>query len=466
MIGPYNYDLIVIGGGSAGSTAASAVVRSGKKVLLIEKEALGGTCTNFGCVPSKSFLHAADMLQSIRNAKDYGLIKEVPEYEFQPVRYHKNRIVQSMHDSGRKVVENMGIELKKGTASIKDQNTVMLDGKEFTSEYILIATGSATFVPPIDGLENVPYMTSRNALDMEELPESIVIVGGSYIGLEFASFFNELGVRTTVVENSDRIASHEDEEISHELSHSLADKGIELIMGAQVLSVAKADRVISVRAKRGQDQILLSAASLLVATGRIPQLENLKLSDVGIKYGKKGIEVNDNLQTSVPNIYAAGDCIPSLQLEHVGVYEGWLAAQNILSGNKHKADYRVVPRVMFSLPEVGSVGETEQQARQHADVATKTFPYNSIPMAQISEDPDGLIKLVADANNGTLLGAHIMGAGASNLIHLAALAMQFNLPVGDIGDAISTYPTLAQGFYHACESLAMEIEELSTGKAA
>lgn len=466
MTDQHDYDLIVIGGGSAGSTAASAAVRSGKKVLLLEKDLLGGTCTNYGCVPSKSFLHASGMLHNIRSAKNYGLINKLPDYDFQPIRDHKNRIVKNIHNSGKKVVRSQGVELLKGVAILKDAHTVSVEGKEFTSYFILIASGSVPFIPPIQGLNDVPYMTSRNALDLDDLPESILIVGGSYIGLELASFFNELGVRTTVVENSDRIASHEDREISEELSKSLSAKGIELIVGSQVQSVNRMNGDINVKIKQGNKEIARVSGSLLVATGRKPQLKGLGLDETGIKYGKKGIEVDEHLQTSVHGIFAAGDCIPSLQLEHVGVYEGWLVSQNILSENKQKIDYRVVPRVMFSFPEVGSVGETEDEAGRHANVIIKSFPYASIPMAQIKEDSEGLIKLVADADSGTLLGAHIMGARAGDLIHLAALAMRSNIPVSSIGGSIAAYPTLAQGFYYACEALAWELEKYAAGKAA
>lgn len=453
----FDYDLMIIGSGSSGATAAMTAVGFGKKVLLIEKERLGGTCTNVGCVPSKSFLHDAELLRMAKTGEHEGLLKIYPEVNYAPVKSRKEKLVSVMRNSGAKVIDRAGIELKAGIADLANEHTVSLNGDRISADNIMIATGSSSFVPPIEGISEIPYLTSTEALELNQLPDSVIIIGGSYIGLEFANFFSSMGTKVTILEVADKIAANEDEAISSALTVELVNQGIEVHVGIKINFVTGDNAMIKVAIEKDGGKIIAEAEKILVATGRIPDIKNLNLDGVGIKFGRKGIEVNEYLQTAVKNIYAVGDVIPTLQLEHVAVYEGWLAAKNMYSEKKEPADYRVIPRVMFSNPEVASVGETETQAKQHSDTMSTSFPYNGIPKAQINEERAGLIKLVADANTGKLLGAHIIGKDAGELIHLAALAMQFNLRVSEIANGISAYPTLSQGFYNACDSLAEKL---------
>jgi len=448
------YDFVVIGGGSAGATAAAAAVALNvKSILLVEKDYLGGTCTNTGCVPTKTNLWAAKLIREANKLKQYGFSLSKPAVNFKAIKQYQNNTVVNFREAGVKALKNYGIKIKQGTATFTGPNSIMVDGEEITAGNILIATGAVPALPPITGLQETPFLTSRTALAQEKLPVSIVIIGGSYIGLEFATLYSTLGVKVTVIESLNRVAPNEDEEVSAFLTKALKRQGIEVLTGVKVVSVQLSKGQILVTFEHNSSQGTLKAEKILLATGRRPHFEGLNLEAAGVSYGKKGIEVNQYLQTTVPSIYAVGDVIPSLQLEHVAVYEGWLAANNMFSGGKMAADYSVIPRVMFSHPEVASVGESEAEAKKRTKVMAQTFSYKGIPMAQISDNTEGLIKLVADVSQGTLLGVHIVGEDAGNLIHLGALAMQFALPVRHIAEAVSAYPTLAQGFYYACEAL-------------
>jgi mercuric reductase len=451
----YDYDLAIIGGGSGGATAAATAVGMGvKKVLVIEKGALGGTCTNTGCVPSKANLHAAFLARQGQKIRSYGLGECESGVNFGSVKEHQTRIIKGMRESGEKAMDRLGIEIMRAAAAFKGPHSLTAQGREITAKHIIIATGGEPSIPPIDGLKDTPFLISQTALADAVLPTSMIIIGGSYIGLEFATLYNSLGVQTTIVEVADRLASIEDNDISALITQALTDRGVECATGVNIAKVEFARGRFTVAGEQNGSPVNFSGQRLLVATGRKPNLRGLDLESAGINYGKKGIEVNAHLQTSVPSVYAVGDCIPSLQLEHVAVYEGWLAAANINSPVKEKTDYAVVPHVMFTDPEIAAVGMTEAQARERADVIAIGYPYWGIPSAQISEETEGLIKLVADAQSGRLMGAHIAGKNAGDLIHLGALAMKADLTVDQIAPVMAAYPTLAQGFFQACEALA------------
>lgn len=459
----FDYDFLIIGGGSAGATAAVAAINFNvPRVAVVEKGLLGGTCTNVGCVPSKSFLHAAELARNIKQTRAYNLISDSQPLNFGPIKRHKDNIVGAMRDAGTKAIERAGIQVINGSASFEGADSIAIDGQIIKAKHILLATGAAPAVPQIEGLGEVPYLTSTDALNEDKLPQSIIIVGGAYIGLEFASFFQALGVKTTVIEALPRLAPTEDEMVSAELEKALVKQDIEIAVKTKVSRVSEGGEGVNVFAEKDGSSLTFTGERILIATGRTPNLGSLNLEAAGVKYGRKGVEADEYLKTSAPSIYAAGDLLPppSLQLEHVAVYEGWLAANNIFSQPKKTADYRVIPRVMFSFPEVASVGETAEQAKAHANAVSITYPYAGIAMAQISEETGGLIRLVADADTGELLGAHIIGTEAGNLIHLAALAMRFHLPVTEIAGSVSAYPAMAQGFYYACEMLADKLRGL------
>jgi mercuric reductase len=450
----FDCELLVIGGGSAGTTAAmTAAGFNADRVVLAEKGLIGGTCTNVGCVPSKSYLHAADLIRSTRRAREYGLDVAASRDGYEIVKDHKKRLIEKFRAAGTKALESAGIEIVHAPAAFSEDGEVSIDARKIRPKYVILATGTEPFIPPIEGLAETPYLTSREALDLDSLPKSAVIIGGGYIALELAAFFNTFGVRTTIIEAKDRVAPNEEASISEFLDRSLRKQGIEVLAGTSVRRISGNADSVSLRALAGEREVVLEGEKVIIATGRTPRLSSLNLEAAGVKYGRRGIEVDEYLKTSAPTVYAAGDVLPSLQLEHVGVYEGWLAAQNIFADRPFPAEYRVIPRVMFSYPEVAGVGLTEVQAAEFTEVATVTYPYADTATAQINEEPEGLIKLVADVETGLLLGAHIAGNDAGDLIHLAALAMKHNIEATEIGELVAAYPTLAQGFFYAAGEL-------------
>ena len=451
-----SYDLLVIGGGSAGTTAAMTAADLGKKVIVVEKDKLGGTCTNVGCVPTKVFLHGANLIRAASEAKVFGVDSERKD-GFHLIKEHKDIMTLKMRDAGVAALERAGIETLKATARFKDGRAIMADGDVIESRNVLIAAGARPLLPPIEGVDSVEFLTSTTALELDDLPESIAIIGGAYIGLEFATFFNTLGVKTTVIEAFDRLAPNEDAEISDLLTRSLKNQGMDIFVDTLVKRVENSSRGIKIHAATKNDTLEIEAEKILIATGRGVDLSSLGLESALVSYGRKGIEVDDHLQTSQEGIYAAGDVVASLQLEHVAVYEGWLAANNMFSSSKKEKDYRVIPRIMFSHPEVASVGMTEDEARVDNSIEVVSFSYAAIPMAQINEDVTGVIKLIADRGSKRLLGAHIIGTDAGNLIHLAALGMVAEMPVDKIGETVAAYPSLSQGFFFACDDLGAKI---------
>ena len=451
-----SYDLLVIGGGSAGTTAAMTAADLGKKVIVVEKDKLGGTCTNVGCVPTKVLLHGADLIRAAMKAEAYGVNTERKD-GFDLIKEHKNNMTKEMRDTGVAALERAGIELLSATARFNGHRAVLADGDLIESENVLIAAGATPLLPPIEGLDSVDFLNSTTALELDVLPKSIAIIGGAYIGLEFATFFNTLGVETTVIEAFDRLAPNEDDEISALLTKALKKQGMNIFINTLVKKVEATGGGVRINASSKGDALQIDAETILIATGRGADLSSLDLESSSVKYGHKGIEVDDHLQTSGAGIYAAGDVIASLQLEHVAVYEGWLAASNMFSPVKTDRDYRVIPRIMFSHPEVASVGMTEDEASAENSIEVLNQPYSAIPMAKINEDTTGLIKLIADRPSKKLLGAHIVGTDAGNLIHLAALAMNAGIPVDKIGATVAAYPSLSQGFFFACEDLGAKI---------
>lgn len=457
-MGRFDYDLLIIGGGSAGASAAMTARALGvERVAIVENGFVGGTCTNVGCVPSKSFLHAADLARHVAQARTYKLASSDPsdlgdsQDAFAEVRLSKNELVASMRAHGTQALSEAGVQVLKATASLASPQSLLVGGEELTAGHILLASGAAPAIPPIEGLSDTPYLTSTSALAAEKLPRSVVIIGGAYIGLEFASFYQALGVKTTVVEAFDRLAPNEDEMISAALLEAFVAQGIEVAVDTKVKSVRGDDNGIHVFAQRNGKPVTFGGESLLVAVGRKADFASLSLDKAGVEYGSKGIVVDDYLQSTAASVYAAGDVLPppSLQLEHVAVYEGQLAVNNMFAA-KRRTDYSVVPRVMFSFPEVASVGETAAQAKQRVAAVSAALPYTSIAMARIADETQGLIRLVAEEGSGRLLGAHIIGTDAGNLIHLATTVMRAGTPVGEVAETISAYPTLAQGFYLAC----------------
>lgn len=440
------FDLFVIGGGGAGSETAFRVGESKTlRVGLVERDMLGGECNNYGCVPTKALLKAAKVVHSARNAAPFGIQVRDVAVDFPKVMQRVRGIVSHFSRYGTTPFKEIGVEVYLGpTARFLDPERMELDdGTVITSKRFVVATGSKAAVPPIDGLRETGFWTNEEATHLTELPPSIAIVGGGPIGVEFAQIFARLGSTVTVIEALDRILGPEDADASAVLHESLESDGVRIITSAKVVKVAQggSGKKISL-----EDGTTVDAAELLVAVGRTPSFGLLDPDKAGIVLGKGGKpELTATLKTTTPTIWCIGDATGDLLFTHVASYEGGLVSEQILTGKRVDADYRIVPRVTYTDPEVASVGISEQQAHdQGIDVVVGRVEIADNERAYIEAEPRGFVKIVAAANGGEILGATIVGANAGEMIHEIVAIMASHALANDAGGAIHAYPTLSE----------------------
>ncbi len=453
------FNLIIIGSGSAGSSAAEAAKTFGmKRVAIVEgRDRLGGECPNRGCVPSKALLRATEILEFARRADEYGLVIPKVDFDFVSIMQRKRDIVDKLTAPPRleDYFKNLGIEVLRGWAKFIDPHTIEIRGARYQAEKCIIATGSETFIPPIPGLVAAPYIASDDFMELTERPNSIAIVGGGPIGVESAQFLAALGTEVTVVEFMPQILPREDEEIAAVLVESLTKRGIKILTNTKVEKVKKrgAEIVVTVAAadssratKLRTQNSELRTQTLMLATGKRPTVGILGLEKLGMQLDTRGGPVtNEFLQTSIPHIYLAGDVSGHLLFTHTSHYEGEIAARNAATGNTVPIDLRVVPRGTFTRPEVGSVGLTEREARTKGyEVGIGKVPYRALGKALVARELEGLVKIVVDKKTKQVLGGHVIGEVAAEIVHEVALAMAANIPYTVMADMIHAYPTYAE----------------------
>ena len=362
----FDYDLIVIGGGSGGLVASKLALGLGKSVAIVEKDRLGGECTNTGCVPSKALIKCGQVARDAQNLNKYGLSNQgAIALNTDKVMDHVRSIIQEVYQTHTpEKLRETGIGVIKGAARFIDRNTIEVGGKRVRAKKFIITTGSSPFVPSIDGLDTVDYLTNENLFELDTLPESIVIIGGGAIGAEMACALNNLGVKVTIVEMQDRMLVHEDEELVEILQAHLREQGITILTNTAVVQVAKDGErvVITCKDEKGNQDVLTE--KVLVAVGRQPNLDGLNLDGIGVKTNKRGIETNNKLQTSVPNIYACGDVVGPYQFSHMAFYQAVIAGRNALFPFGPKLNYDNVIWCTFTGPELAHAGLTEQEARK------------------------------------------------------------------------------------------------------
>jgi len=346
----------------------------------------------------------------------------------------------------RKYFESQGITIIDGAAKFVSPNEVDIEGQTVSFKKAVIATGSAPFVPPIEGLDEVGYMTSNEAINKREVPGSIIIVGGSAVGLEFATIYDSFESEVTIVEATPRIAFKEDAEISMILTKYMEDRGIKIYTGAKIDKAFQDNGMKALSISIPDVELTLRADELLIATGRYPVTDNLGLENTGVEIGKKGIEVNQYLQTSVENIYAAGDVVPFFQLAQAAAYEGDLVGHNALREDKIAVDFRVMPRVTWSYPEIASVGMTEDEAKDKGvNYITEKFPFAGLGRALTDGERLGFVKVIADVSTEEIIGCHIIGHRADEMIHEATVAMQARSKLHDLAQTIHCELTMSEG---------------------
>ena len=458
------YDLVVIGAGSAGFSASITAADQGAQVALIGSGTIGGTCVNIGCVPSKTLIRAAETLHNARVAARFaGITAEAELTDWRSTVRQKDTLVSELRHAKytNLLPAYNGIAYREGAARLIEGG-VEVDGARIPAGKIIIATGARPAIPAIPGIEAVPYLTSTTALDIEELPRSLLVIGGGYIGAELAQMFARAGVKVTLVCRS-RLLPEAEPEIGAALTGYFQDEGISVISGIAYRAIRKAESGIALDISRDGQNTTIDADQVLITTGRAPNIEGLGLTEHGIAVSPKGgIVVDDRMRTTGAGIYAAGDVTDRDQFVYMAAYGAKLAAKNALNGDSLRYDNSAMPAVVFTDPQVASVGLTEAAARAagHA-VRVSTIGLDKVPRALAARDTRGLIKLVADADNGRLLGAHILAPEGADSIQTAALAIRHGLTVEDLADTIFPYLTTVEGLKLAALSFGKDVAKLS-----
>ncbi len=443
------YDMAIIGGGSGGLTAARVATALGANVLLVDKERLGGDCLNYGCVPSKSLIHVARIVQKARESASLGIMSANLSVNMAKVSEYVQGVIDRVAE-GEKVYTE-GVTVKFGQITFKSATELVLNGEIFTSRNTLIATGSRPVMPRVEGLEEVGYLTNESVFDLMNLPSSIVIVGGGPVGVELSQAFERLGAKVTIIQEQERILPREDPEVSEAVARVLNSEGIDIVTNARFVKAGRSGNKKVATARQGDQLLNFEADEIVLAVGRQPNIEGLNLEAAGIKYDKNGIKVDDYLQTSASNILAIGDVIGGYLFTHVAVYQAGVAVRNALVPlARKKVDYRVVPWCTFTDPEAARVGLTPEDAeKQYKQVRIVKFPWAEIDRAQAENETIGFIKLVLAGKKDEIVGAHMVGARAGEMLGEMALAMQHNLTLNDILGTIHVYPTMNTGIQQA-----------------
>ena len=457
--------LAILGAGPGGYVAAIRAAQLGARVTVIENQALGGVCLNWGCIPSKALLSVVELGDKAKKAKDFGIQLGGPvTYDPAVMVARKNKVVATLVKGIATLFKTWNIEHVEGTGELLDARTIRVtkpDGTEtrVVADGVIIATGSSWPNLPLFPIDGTQIITSKQALDLSRIPVSLLIVGGGVEGCEFASLYSGLGTQVTLVELVPRLLPLEDEEISQMMERELKKRGVDIRTGVTVDQIVRQPDLVTAHLRDG---LSLNVEQVLVSVGRGFNSRGIGLEKAGIQVGTRGeIVVNDRMETNVPGVYAIGDVVGKAMLAHVASAQGKVAVENFM-GRPRTIDYDVIPTGIFTLPEIGRVGLTEQQARDRCVAAGKDpqqsvkvgrFRYGGLGKAQATGDIQGLLKVVADAESDRILGVHILGAHAADLVHEAALAMHLGATVSRVAEMIHAHPTLAEGLMEAMEDV-------------
>jgi dihydrolipoamide dehydrogenase len=454
------YKIAIIGSGPGGYVAALRAGQLGAETVLIEKEALGGTCLNWGCIPTKAFVRSAEVFADIQNAEDFGIKVEKAELDFPAVVKRKDKIVKRLVRGIDHLLEKNNVDRIEGKASFIDQKHLNVESEtgivEIEAENIIIASGSQVANLPIPGAELEGILDSRDALDLDHLPESMVIVGGGVIGMEFAFIFNNFGVEVTVIEFLDQLVSGVDADIASELNRAARRRRISVKTSAEVKEIKKTEGSYQVIYQEKDKEKTVSAAKVLMAVGRKPYTKGLKLDNAGIEVSekRKAVLVNEKMETNVAGVYAVGDVTDKILLAHVASHQGVIAVENIM-GRDRKMNYRAVPGAIFSSPEIGTVGLSEAEAKAEGiDYAVGTFPFAASGKVMAMGEREGKVKIITEKESDKIIGAALIGIEASDLIAELTLAVNLGLTAADLRETIHAHPTTAEVIHEAALDLA------------
>ena len=445
------YDLAIIGGGPAGYTAAELAGKNGLRTVLFEKNNLGGVCLNEGCIPTKTLLYSAKVYQSVKDSQKYGVSCENITFDLPKIIARKNKTVRKLVAGIRAKMTEAGVEVVNGNAVIQGQKTegevsIECNGQIYTAGKLLLCTGSETVIPPIPGLKETGFWTHREALDNKEVPESLVIIGGGVIGVEFASFFNTLGSKVIVVEMLDEILPGMDKTLSGFLRTELTKKGIEFHTGAKVISTPKFPEgdFAAVNIEKNGEILQIETSKILLSVGRKPVLSGFGLENLALERYGNGLKVNEYMQTSNPNVYACGDITGFSLLAHTAVREAEVAIEHLL-GKNERMSYKAIPGVVYTNPEIAGVGQTEETLQaENIPYMIKQLPltYSGRFVAE-NELGNGICKIL-EGTDGTILGVHIVGNPASELIAIAGIAIEKEMKAEELKAMIFPHPTVGE----------------------
>lgn len=441
------YDLAIIGGGPAGYTAAELAGKSGLKTVIFEKRALGGVCLNEGCIPTKTLLYSAKVYNTAKDSAKYGVSSGSVDFDLSKIIARKNKVVRKLVAGIRGKMTEAGVETVTGHAEITSANDNQIEincnDQVYTAKKLLICAGSEAVVPPIPGIKEADVWTSREALDNKEVPESLVIIGGGVIGIEFASFFNTLGTKVTIIEMMDEILPGMDKELSGMLRADLVKRGIDIHLETKVTAVKGGDKQAVVYEKEGISTEI-ATDKIILSVGRKPTMQGFGLENLNLETFKNGLKVNEYMQTSMSTIYACGDITAFSLLAHTAVREAEVAVEHIL-GKAVKMSYKAIPGVVYTNPEIAGVGKTEETLSAEGT----PFVVKRLPMAYAgrfvaeNEQVNGMCKVI-EGEDGTILGVHILGNPASEIIVIAGIAIEKGMKADELKAMVFPHPTVGE----------------------
>ncbi|EQK48137.1 dihydrolipoyl dehydrogenase [Paraclostridium bifermentans] len=442
----------VIGGGPGGYVAAIKAAMLGAEVTVIEKRKVGGTCLNVGCIPTKALLASSSLISSIKEAKDFGIhINGEVEANFDDIMNRKNKVVSQLISGIEFLFEKRGIKIVNGFGKLVDTNKIEVNKEDGSKELveadkIILANGSQPVILPMFPYDGDKIITSDEALNLKDVPKSLLIVGGGVIGCEFGQFFRALGTEVTIVEMFDQLLPLEDKDVAKQLQRQFKKDKIKVMTGVKIEKCEIVDNEVVATLSNGKE---VKAEKALLSIGRKPYLDNSGIEDIGIELERGKVIVNENLETNVKGIYAIGDIINTPFLAHVASKEGLVAAQNAVCGNSKTVNYAAVPRCVYTEPEVAGVGKTEKELQENGiEYNTGQFDFRALGKAQAIGHFQGFIKILADKND-KIIGASIVGPHATDLLTELSLAVHLGLTVEEVGDVIHAHPTLSEGIMEA-----------------
>jgi mercuric reductase len=461
-----DYDLAIIGSGAAAFAAAIAAREQGARVVMIERGTLGGTCVNIGCIPSKALIRATEVYHSAGHHPFEGIETQAGRVDFAATVAQKDRLVARLRkEKYADLVAQYGWDLilGEGDARFVNDTTIAVGSRLIRAAKVLIATGARPALPPIPGLAEAEPLTSTTALELDAVPRSLVIIGAGYIAMELGQLFRRLGTEVTMLQRGARLFPEAEPEVATTISAMLSKYGITVLTSVQVQRLERSSDARRVRVQMNGNETILTAEHVLVATGRTPNTESLNLAAAGVQTDARGaVVVDEELRTTNPRIFAAGDVTGAPQYVYVAAYQGNLAAMNALASAGKRVDLRALPGVIFTDPQVATVGLTEAQARAAGhEVKTSVLPVTAVPRALVNYEETGVFKLVADAATDQVLGAHVVASNAGDVIYAATLAVKYRLTVADLVESFCPYLTMAEGLKLSAQAFARDVAKLS-----